>query len=70
MGGGLTISKKRKSTNAKACQYECTGVKKSTSRNATVSSHTMPPWSGRPSARPVTSQAQTPSANSAASAAK
>src|SRR5688500_9999929 len=56
--------------NALACQYSWTGTKKRTSKKATVSSHTMPPWSGLPSARPVTPQAQTPIAKSTASAAK
>src|SRR5215213_5459927 len=64
------MSKKRNIRKAKGCQYSCTGVKKSTRRKATVSSHTMPPWSGLPSARPVTPHAQTPIAKSAASAAK
>ena len=52
-GGGLTMSKKRKSATATACQSSPGGVNSSTSQIATISSQTMPPWSGTPSARPV-----------------
>lgn len=43
MGGGFTMSKKRNRENASSCQKNPAGVKISTSKNATISSHTMPP---------------------------
>ena len=42
MGGGLTMSNARNSTNATACGSQPAGVSHSTSQNATISSQTIP----------------------------
>ena len=42
MGGGLTMSNVRNSTNASVCDSQPAGVSHSTSQNATISSHTIP----------------------------
>ena len=42
MGGGLTMSNVRNSTNASVCDSQPAGVSHSTSQNATLSSHTIP----------------------------
>src|SRR5438552_12547728 len=65
-GGGLTTSNTRNSRNAKASRNGSAPTKKSTSRNAAISSHTIAEWSATPRSRPVRSAAQTPIANDAA----
>src|SRR3989475_4454896 len=65
-GGGLTTSNTRNSRNAKASRNGSAPTKKSTSRNAAISSQTIAEWSATPRSRPVRSAAQTPIANDAA----
>src|SRR6266508_2175525 len=64
-GGGLTTSNTRNSRNAKASRNGSAPTKKSTSRNAAISSQTIAVWSATPRSRPVRSAAQTPIANEA-----
>src|SRR6266536_1814566 len=65
-GGGLTTSNRRNSRNAKASRKGSAPTKKSTSRNAAISSQTIAESSATPRSRPVRSAAQTPIANDAA----
>src|SRR5690606_35260383 len=53
MGGGLMISKRRNMTNASSCAQKPAGASHSISQKATISSQTMPPWSGRPISLPT-----------------
>src|SRR5688572_4224192 len=59
------MSNRRKATKAAACHASSRGTIASTARKATISSHTIAPWSPTPRCRPVTPQAQTPARNSA-----
>src|SRR5512139_767733 len=60
IGHGFRISNRRKSANASAVHAQPAGVNSRTSAKAAISSHTMPPWSATPSARPVRPHAHTP----------
>src|SRR3989442_8525079 len=64
-GGGLTTSNTRKSRNANAWRNGSAPTKKSTSRNAAISSQTIAEWSATPRSRPVRSAAHIPIANDA-----
>src|SRR5690554_5339730 len=63
------MSNPRNSTKATACAAKEAGDSHNTSQKASISSHTMPPWSETPMARPVLSQATQPSTNAETSTA-
>ncbi len=54
------MSKRRNTTKATAWNHQAREEIAASGRNATISSHTMAPWSDTPRSRPVISQAQTP----------
>src|SRR5438552_1591034 len=64
-GGGLTTSNTRNSRNANAWRNGSAPTKKSTSRNAAISSQTIAEWSATPRSRPVRSAAHIPITNDA-----
>src|SRR5690348_9431437 len=68
IGGGLAMSKRRKSAKPAACHPSSRGRSASTSQNATISSQTIARWSATPRWRPVTEHAQMPMAKRGAAA--
>jgi len=66
IGAGFQISNSRKSAKATAHQSGLAGVNLSTSIMATISSHTILPWSDTPKALPTWVQSGIPIKNKAA----
>src|SRR5258706_7766864 len=64
MGNGFQMSKRRKRRNATTSVITPAEASAASGRNATISSHTIEPWSAAPRSRPVISHAQTPTKKS------